>query len=148
VREKKIMRYAIGLYTCAAALALAGGCARPGAVEEAKRTLNADALVRMSGFSFMPKHITIKAGQSVEWNNTAALETHTVTADPALAKTKDSVALPPGAATFNSGDLKPTQTFRYVFTVPGTYRYFCIPHERMGMVGEVEVLPAPAPAAR
>lgn len=133
------MRYTTGLCMCVAALALVEGCARPGAVEEAKRTLNADVLVRMSGFAFVPKHVTIKAGQSVEWNNTAALETHTVTADPALAKTSTSVSLPSGASTFNSGDLKPGQTFRYVFTVPGTYRYFCIPHERMGMVGEVEV---------
>lgn len=138
------MRCLIGLYAGVAAVALMGGCARPGAVEEAKRTLNADVLVRMSGFSFVPKHITINAGQSVEWNNTAALETHTVTADPKLAKNKESVILPAGAATFNSGDLKPGQTFRYVFTVPGTYRYFCIPHERMGMVGEVEVKAAPA----
>ncbi len=138
------MRYAIGMCMCAVTLVLVEGCARPGAVEEAQKTLNADVLVRMSGVSFVPKHVTIKAGQSVEWNNTAALETHTVTADPELAKTSTSVALPAGAATFNSGDLKPGQTFRYVFTVPGTYRYFCIPHERMGMIGEVEVVAVPA----
>jgi plastocyanin len=120
--------------------ALTGGCARFGAVEAARRSLNADALVTMSGFEFMPRHITIKAGQSVEWNNTAALETHTVTADPSLAKAKADVALPPAAEPFNSGSLKPGETFRHTFAVPSTYRYFCIPHEQMGMIGEVEVL--------
>jgi plastocyanin len=118
------------------------GCARPGAVDAAKRQMKADALVTMSGFSFIPDHITINAGQSVEWNNTAAIETHTVTADPKLAQNIKSVALPPGAEPFNSGDLKADAIFRHTFTVPGVYRYFCIPHEKMGMIGEVEVKPA------
>lgn len=113
-------------------------------MEAARRQSDAAVVVGMSGFHFEPDKITIQSGQTVEWNNTAALETHTVTADPALAKNKESVALPPGAATFNSGDLKPTQTFRYTFTTVGHYRYFCIPHEWMGMIGEIEVLPVGA----
>jgi plastocyanin len=117
------------------------GCARPGAVDAAKRQMKADALITMSGFSFEPAHVSIKAGQSVEWNNTAAFETHTVTADPKLAQDRKSVALPSGAEPFNSGDLKTGNVFRHTFTVPGLYRYFCIPHEKMGMIGEVEVQP-------
>jgi plastocyanin len=116
-----------------------GGCARPGAVENAKQMQHADALVTMRGFEFNPKQVVILSGQSVEWNNTAAMETHTVTADPKLAKTHGSVALPAGAETFDSGDMKPGATFTHTFTVPGTYRYFCKPHERMGMVGEIVV---------
>lgn len=118
--------------------ALAGGCTRPGAVEEARKSLQADALVTMGGLSFNPDHLTITAGQSVEWNNTASV-THTVTADPALAKHSEHVALPAGAQPFNSGDMKPGEVFRHTFSVPGTYKYFCIPHEKMGMIGEVEV---------
>ena len=95
----------------------------------------------MSGFSFSPSRMTIKAGQSVEWNNTAALETHTVTDDPAVAKKSTDVALPAGAKPFNSGDLKPGQTFRCAFPVPGVYRYTCLPHEGMGMKGEIVVQP-------
>ena len=117
------------------------GCARPGALAAARQSSAATEVVGMSRFHFVPQKITIRVGQSVEWNNTAALETHTVTADPALAKKKESVELPAGAEPFNSGDLKPTQTFRHTFTVAGHYRYFCIPHERMGMIGEVDVLP-------
>jgi plastocyanin len=137
------MRFQIVLFIASALLI--GGCARFGAVEAARRSLNADALVTMSGFEFVPKHITIMAGQSVEWNNTAALETHTVTADPSLAKEKADVTLPSGAEPFNSGSLKPGETFRHTFTIPGTYRYFCIPHEQMGMIAEVEVLAVPQP---
>src|SRR4051812_13774750 len=87
-------------------LALFSGCARPGAVDGAKGSMKADALVTMSGFSFEPQRITIRAGQTVEWNNTAAFETHTVTADPKLAKDPKDVSLPAGAEAFNSGDLK------------------------------------------
>lgn len=124
-------------------LVAAAGCFRVGAVDEAWRNLSADALVTMHGFAFAPDHVVIHVGQSVEWNNTAALETHTVTDDPALAKTHGSALLPPGAHAFDSGDMKPGKTFVHTFTVPGTYRYFCKPHERMGMVGEIEVQPNP-----
>ena len=30
-------------------------------------------------------------------------------------------------------------TFSFTFEEPGTYDYFCIPHEKMGMVGSVTV---------
>jgi len=129
------MNFVLGL----AGIMLVAGCARPGAVTAAHKSMTGDALVTMSGFDFVPKHVTIRAGQTVEWNNTAALESHTVTADPALAKKKDSVILPAGAGTFDSGDMAPGDVFRHTFTIPGTYRYFCIPHERMGMIGEIEV---------
>jgi plastocyanin len=33
----------------------------------------------------------------------------------------------------------PGNTYQHTFTVPGTYRYFCQPHESNGMVGEVVV---------
>lgn len=115
------------------------GCATPGGVEKAKRAQKGDVLVTMSGFQFVPRQVTIRAGQTVEWNNTDAVETHTVTDDPKLARSPSDVSLPAGATPFNSGDLKPGQTFRTTFTVPGTYRYFCEPHSGMGMVGEVVV---------
>ena len=89
---------------------------------------------------FSPPRITIKVGQTVEWRNASFL-VHTVTADPKLAADRKDVALPAGAKTFNSGKLQPNATFRHTFAVAGTYRYFCIPHEAAGMVGEVVVKP-------
>ena len=58
-----------------------------------------------------------------------------------LARADDpaSVLLPPGAQPFDSGDIPAGQVYRHTFTVPGEYRYFCIPHEDMGMVGTVIV---------
>lgn len=123
-----------------AAIALVG-CAQRGAVDRARRNSSAAAVVTMNGWSFEPAHVSVKVGQTVQWANTDAVMKHTVTADPSLARTHGSVILPPGAAPFNSGMLDPGHTYQYTFTVPGLYRYFCIPHERFGMVGEVDVRP-------
>jgi plastocyanin len=64
---------------------------------------------------------------------------HTVTADPEEATVEKSVHLPDGAAPFDSGDLDRGETFTYTFETPGTYRYFCIPHEGAKMFGTVVV---------
>ncbi len=87
---------------------------------------------------YRPSEVTITVGQTVEWRNTSNV-VHTVTADPALASNRDDVQLPPGAQPFHSGNMMPGAVFRYTFQVPGTYRYFCIPHEYAGMVGTVHV---------
>ena len=65
-----------------------------------------------------------------------------MTADPAFADDPAHVVLPKGARPFSSDELQPRNTFRHAFTVPGTYQYICIPHEQMGMIGEVVVKPA------
>ncbi|MFQ5934045.1 MAG: plastocyanin/azurin family copper-binding protein [Dehalococcoidia bacterium] len=44
---------------------------------------------------------------------------------------------------FDSGNIDLEGTFRHAFEAPGTYRYFCIPHEGAAMAGEVVVKPAP-----
>jgi plastocyanin len=94
-----------------------------------------------SNLKFEPYRVDIQSGQTVEWKNTSSV-IHTVTADPNKAKDKDDVSLPEGAQAFDSGNIEPGQTYTHTFTFPGTYKYFCIPHEEMGMVGEVIVTPA------
>jgi plastocyanin len=89
---------------------------------------------------FVPARVTVHVGETVVWRNTSML-VHTVTADPAVAVKQQDVALPAGAAPFNSGFLPPQGVFRYLFKIPGLYRYFCIPHEPTGMVGTVVVKP-------
>ncbi|MFB6072779.1 MAG: plastocyanin/azurin family copper-binding protein [Halobacterium sp.] len=37
------------------------------------------------------------------------------------------------------GIVSPGQTYEHTFEVPGTYLYFCIPHESAGMLGKVVV---------
>jgi len=87
---------------------------------------------------YAPSPVTIQSGQTIQWVNRSRL-THTVTADASLAIDKSHVQLPEGARPFNSGNIRPKESFSYTFTVPGAYRYFCIPHEANGMIGEITV---------
>jgi plastocyanin len=88
--------------------------------------------------SFEPMRITIKAGDMVEWKNTGN-QLHHVTTDPSAALKKRDVATPPGAKPFDSGFLKPGESFSQSFSVPGVYRYTCAVHEAKGMNGELVV---------
>ena len=88
--------------------------------------------------SFEPTRITIKPGDTVEWKNTGN-QLHHVTTDPSAALKKSDVATPPGAKPFDSGFLKPGESFSQSFSVPGVYRYTCAVHEAKGMNGELVV---------
>ncbi len=87
---------------------------------------------------FAPDTLYIEPGTEVTWENTSLL-VHTVTADPEEASVEGSVVLPEGAEPFDSGKMDPEETFTHVFNEPGTWRYFCIPHEGTKMVGTVIV---------
>lgn len=88
--------------------------------------------------TFAPDTVHVESGQTVRWENSSVI-VHTVTADPAEASLKESVVLPDGAAPFDSGTLDQDESFEHTFEVPGTYRYFCIPHEGTKMYGTVVV---------
>ena len=125
----------------AGALALTG-CGITGPAHTVPPPPQVDAIVEMSGviggFNFTPQTIRISAGQTVQWRNTSLVD-HTVTADKSLAANPANVILPAGAQPFNSGEVDPGQVWTYPFTVPGTYSYVCLPHERQGMIGTVVV---------
>ena len=87
---------------------------------------------------FMPEKFAIKAGQSVEWINNAQT-LHSVDADPTMVQNPKDVILPSGAKPFDSGFMPPGAKFDYTFTTPGHYRYTCVPHEKDGMLGEIDV---------
>jgi plastocyanin len=87
---------------------------------------------------FVPEDLKVKVGTTVEWKNTGAT-LHSVTADASKAQVPAHVSLPKGAKEFDSGFMPPGATFSQTFTVPGEYKYICIPHEKNGMIGEVEV---------
>lgn len=113
--------------SCNAAISQTGG--------EAKT----DNTVEMTNqLKFVPNELRIQAGETVTWRNTSSL-VHTATADPSLAADKSHVHLPPKAEPFNSGYVQPGNSYQQRFDVPGRYKYFCIPHERSGMVGEIIV---------
>ena len=88
--------------------------------------------------SFAPMRTTIKAGDTIEWKNTGN-QLHHVTTDPSAALKKNDVSTPPGAKSFDSGFLKPGESFTETFAVPGVYRYTCAVHEAKGMNGEIVV---------
>jgi plastocyanin len=87
---------------------------------------------------YSPDKVTIKAGQTVEWVNDGKT-VHSVTTVPADARNPKDVELPKGAQGFDSGFIPPGGKFSYTFKVPGTYKYFCVPHENAGMTGYVVV---------
>jgi plastocyanin len=92
--------------------------------------------------TFEPASVTVAAGGTVRWVN-ASKDVHTATTDPKAAANPKDVATPAGARPFNSGKVAPGGTFEQRFTVPGTYRYVCEPHEEMDMKGQVVVTGGP-----
>lgn len=102
---------------------------------------DAAAVVEMtSGLSFVDAVVTIKLGDTVEWRN-RSIQAHTVTTDPVQMRQPRLVGVPEGAKVFDSGPIWPGEIYRRTFTVPGTYNYACVPHERFGMRGVVIVEP-------
>jgi plastocyanin len=99
-----------------------------------------DVVVKMTDKPpmYMPMKVAIKVGQTVEWVNNAQT-LHAVTTDPDSAQKPGDVSSPPGAKPFDSGFMRPGMTFDQTFTVPGIYKYVCLPHEKDGMIGYVTV---------
>ena len=96
-------------------------------------------------FRFEPAEVTVAAGQPITFANTSS-QVHTVTAY--------EDGLPQGADYFASGGfsseqaardnitegfIQPGDTFELTLEVPGTYRYFCVPHESSDMKGTIVV---------
>ncbi len=84
-----------------------------------------EVTVRMEDNFFAPANITVEPGTTVTWVQSGD-NPHTTTSYDGL---WDSGLLPGGSG----------QTFSFTFEEPGTYDYFCIPHEALGMVGTVTV---------
>ncbi|MEF8856466.1 MAG: plastocyanin/azurin family copper-binding protein [Haloplanus sp.] len=106
-----------------------------------------DGDVGMTAVAFEPATITVSAGDEVVWYNNSA-RAHSITAyedgipaDAAYFATGgfDSERAAREAWDGMSGSITTGETFSHTFEVSGTYSYFCIPHERAGMVGQVVV---------
>lgn len=75
-------------------------------------------------FSFEPAYPAIPSGARVVWVNRDR-EAHTVTSDVGL---------------FDA-EIGPGERFSFTFEEPGTYFFYCLPHD--WMIGEVTVDPSP-----
>jgi len=87
---------------------------------------------------FSPASACLKLGGTVTWKNTGAVP-HTTTDTPSLAAVASDSVLPSGATAWNH-QLPGGASFSLKLTVAGTYKYFCIPHETLGMVGSITVV--------
>ena len=107
-----------------------------------------DTVEMTDELTFEPTDITVSAGTTVTWENVGAIG-HTVTAYD------DKI---PGGATYfasggfesqdaavdgynddMAGNVPKDDSYEHTFETPGTYEYYCIPHEMNGMVGTVTV---------
>jgi len=84
-----------------------------------------DRVVQISDKTFQPDKLTVKVGERVTWKN-GDTEDHTVTdigrpSEPGVQ----------GKSEFDSGVLKPGQTWSYTFTKEGNFQYHCTIHPKM-----------------
>jgi len=99
-----------------AALAVFAGCGKKAEKTTPKTTENE---VKIANFAFSPGTITVTAGTEITWINEDST-VHTVT-----------------GAGFESGEIKPGQSYNHAFSSPGTYDYHCSIHS--SMTGQVVV---------
>lgn len=104
-------------------------------------TANAQASITIdatNSLKFVPATACLKTGGTVTWKSTSDI-THTTTDEPSLAAVASDAAIPKGATGWNH-ILAAGTSFSLKLTVPGTYKYFCIPHETLGMVASITVV--------
>ena len=91
-----------------------------------------------NSLKFSPTSACLKVGGTVTWKNVGDIA-HTTTDDSADAAVASDAQLPTGAASWNH-PLAPGSSWSLKLTMAGTYKYFCIPHETLGMVGSITVV--------
>lgn len=92
-----------------------------------------EVTVRMEDNFFDPANMTVEPGTTVTWVQSGN-NPHTTTSYDGL---WDSGLIEGGSG----------GTFSFTFEEPGTYDYFCIPHEQLGMIGSVTVTGGTATAS-
>jgi plastocyanin len=122
--------------------------------------LPVDAKHKASYMRFTPRTLKIHTNDQVVWTQLDPMEIHTVTFMAPGQKAPDFVipiaggfminpdaAAPKGESSYNgtgnasSGILLPGQNYTLKFTKPGTYKYQCLIHDEMKMLGKVVVMP-------
>jgi plastocyanin len=132
-RARTIIRIAIVV----AALAVAASLAL---LPDPAKAASGPVVIKMADNQpfYTPATVAIKVGDTVQWVNSGTT-IHSVSTSAANAQNPNDTSMPKGAVAFDSGFIPPGGDYSYTFTVPGTYRYFCLPHEKAGMVGVIVV---------
>lgn len=95
---------------------------------------------------FDPDALTVAPGDTVVWETVGSIG-HSVTAyedeipDDAAYFASDGLEDESSARSAypDEGDVAEGETYEHTFEVEGTYDYFCIPHESVGMLGTITV---------
>lgn len=74
---------------------------------------------------FSPQSVTIQTGDTVRWRHVGQND-HTITPDEHSEWARQA---------FAAG----SDAFEHTFNTPGTFPYFCEPHQSIGMVGTITV---------
>ena len=125
------VRASLGKATGTAAVAVAASALLAGGAAMAQEVLlgaNGGVLV------FEPSEFTVKAGEAITFKNNAGYP-HNVVFD------EDEVPSGVDAAKISQEEYlnAPGETYSVTLTVPGTYGFYCEPHQGAGMVGKVTV---------
>ncbi|PWG61386.1 plastocyanin/azurin family copper-binding protein [Spiribacter halobius] len=87
---------------------------------------------------FAPLGLAVAPGTTLCFANRDRVNSHTASAyHPGVFGRP--LRIPAGAEPWHSGYLLPGERFEVTLTRPGVYDYYCLPHERAGMVGRIVV---------
>lgn len=125
-------------------LAMSGGIAALAMLPPAIARPEPEVEIAMHGTArgervwFTPVGVAVAPSTRVRFVNRDSGNSHTATAyHPANFERPQRV--PDAALPFHSGFLLPGEAFEVVLRAPGVYDYYCLPHERAGMVGRIVV---------
>jgi plastocyanin len=137
VSRKSRSRFFVRVAIVAAAAAIAAALAL---LPDPAKAAGSPVVIKMADAQpfYTPAKVAIKVGDTVQWVNSGQT-VHSVSTSAVNAQNPKDTSMPKGAAAFDSGFIPPGGDYSYTFTVPGTYRYFCLPHEKAGMVGVIVV---------
>lgn len=97
------------------------------------------------GLAFEPPTLSIVVGDTVTWRTVGSVG-HTVTAyddeipsDAAYFASGGFDSEDAARQDYPGGTVAADESYTHTFETPGTYAYFCVPHERSGMTGTIEV---------
>jgi plastocyanin len=146
VSRRGLLRGALGLG--AASAAGAAGTATDAASAQETVTIDmTDTLV------FDPDDETVAPGTTVVWENVGQVG-HSVTAyedeipeEAEFFASGGFDAEQAARSAYPEGDVPGGESFEHTFEVEGTYDYFCIPHEAVGMVAQITVTSEPQATA-
>ena len=129
-------------------LALAGlvaGCSDSSSEEPTTTGASTYGVDMTDGLKFDPAELSVAAGDTVVWETVGTVG-HSVTAygaripeDAPFFASGGFDAESAARTAYPDGRIIGGDAYEHTFEVAGRYAYFCVPHERAGMRGTIEV---------